>query len=361
VFPISRLTRLEALVNRSAMARTDVVVGVNGSRGSTAALTWALDEASRRGAGVRAVLAWADKDRPAKVDATAVSPRLPDLAMAADKELRRLVATALSADVGAARQGSPDLHTPVDERAVYSTAAHALLQESLNAALLVIGSQAHAAPRWALRGPVAEACAHDVPIPLVVVPAQFGEVTSRRADDRPVVVGVDGSRGSALAAQWAATEAAIRRVPLRVLHIVDARSAALLRAPFRVTIPVVRPAVPIPAAPIHAAVARRTNGPLYGRLPVGVVPVFGPLDPARLVARIVAEVRATPGGPPVELVTKPHGPAAARLLDAGKDAQLLVVGARGLGGFPGLPLGSTADQCLARVTCPTAIVRDQTS
>jgi nucleotide-binding universal stress UspA family protein len=45
------------------------------------------------------------------------------------------------------------------------------------------------------------------------------------------------------------------------------------------------------------------------------------------------------------------------LLDAAAGAELLVVGARGLGGFRGLLLGSVSQHCLHHVTCPVAIVR----
>jgi nucleotide-binding universal stress UspA family protein len=101
--------------------RTDIVVGVDVSRGSAAALAWALDDASRRGVRVRAVLAWADEDRPAEVDAAAASPRLEDLAAEANAVLHRLVITARSASAGGSGR-PPGLEVPVDERAVYSTA-----------------------------------------------------------------------------------------------------------------------------------------------------------------------------------------------------------------------------------------------
>ncbi|MEQ1785767.1 MAG: universal stress protein [Acidimicrobiales bacterium] len=50
--------------------------------------------------------------------------------------------------------------------------------------------------------------------------------------------------------------------------------------------------------------------------------------------------------------------AARALLDAAADADLVVLGARGLGGFKGLLLGSVSQHCLHHATRPTAIVRE---
>jgi nucleotide-binding universal stress UspA family protein len=45
------------------------------------------------------------------------------------------------------------------------------------------------------------------------------------------------------------------------------------------------------------------------------------------------------------------------LLDASVDADLLVVGSRGRGGFKGMLLGSTSQHVIARAACPVVVVR----
>ncbi|WP_395758039.1 universal stress protein [Streptomyces althioticus] len=53
-----------------------------------------------------------------------------------------------------------------------------------------------------------------------------------------------------------------------------------------------------------------------------------------------------------------YGTPASVLLRAARDASLLVVGSRGLGGFAGLLLGSVAQHCVQHAACPVVVVRE---
>jgi nucleotide-binding universal stress UspA family protein len=56
-----------------------------------------------------------------------------------------------------------------------------------------------------------------------------------------------------------------------------------------------------------------------------------------------------------------HRPPAKGLIETAKGADLLVVGARGRGGFSGLLLGSVSDQCVHHAPCPVTVVRSGTA
>jgi len=73
--------------------------------------------------------------------------------------------------------------------------------------------------------------------------------------------------------------------------------------------------------------------------------------------RMVEEALAgDAAGPPVEIVTA-AGPAAGVLVDMSKEADVLVVGHRGRGGFASMLLGSVGLQSVLHAHCPVIVVR----
>lgn len=140
----------------------------------------------------------------------------------------------------------------------------------------------------------------------------------------PVVVGVDGSASALDAVRVAAREAAGRHRPLRV---VNAFLWPLLGTPLGLVAPV------LPDAELRQ-------------------------EAQRLVEEAVEEARKIDGELQVtgEVV---DGGAVAMLLRESRDAALVVLGHRGLGGFAELLVGSAAVQLSARADCPVLVVRGE--
>ena len=76
----------------------------------------------------------------------------------------------------------------------------------------------------------------------------------------------------------------------------------------------------------------------------------------RILERLTSE--ATEGQPGLQVVgVSVEGAPAEELITAAGEADLLVVGSRGEGGFKGLLLGSVSHQCALHARCPIVIVR----
>ncbi|MFR9802357.1 universal stress protein [Pseudonocardia sp. RS010] len=135
-----------------------------------------------------------------------------------------------------------------------------------------------------------------------------------------IVVGVDGSPSSRHALQWAVRQAAL--------------TGARVRAVIAWSIPV-----------------------SYGPMPIPQVWVDWPAIAAETLELAVRD--ALPAEQAAEVTTEVvEGGAAPVLLDAAKDAGLLVVGSRGHGGFAGLLLGSTAQHVTTHARCPVVVVHE---
>lgn len=133
---------------------------------------------------------------------------------------------------------------------------------------------------------------------------------------QPVLAGVDGSECSLAAAEWAAREAVLRDVPLRVVHAA--------------------PPLPDNVVPHRAEETLRRVG-------------------ERLVEGVVADLAGRHPDLRMEGEQRAEDPAEA-LLSAAYDAGLLVVGARGSGGFDGLAVGSVALRVAAAAGGPVVVV-----
>jgi nucleotide-binding universal stress UspA family protein len=83
---------------------------------------------------------------------------------------------------------------------------------------------------------------------------------------------------------------------------------------------------------------------------------WNPSEDARgLLAETVAAVLGGDIAVPVTQVVR-EGNAAQVLLDETKDAQMLIVGSRGHGGFAGLLLGSVSAHCAEHAHCPVLVI-----
>jgi len=146
------MTRSQSL--READGR--IVVGVDGSLPSKAALAWAIHQAKLTGAVVEAVIAW---HHPASYGYPVTVPDDTDYRKLAEK-----VAADAVADVT-----GPAGPVEIRSRAVEGNAATALLAASADAELLVVGSRGHGGFVEALLGSVSQHCVHHATCPVVII------------------------------------------------------------------------------------------------------------------------------------------------------------------------------------------------
>jgi nucleotide-binding universal stress UspA family protein len=279
-----------------------IIVGVDDAPASRLALRWAAAEAARRGADLHAIHSY-HADWP---DA-AYSPPEKAAEIAGVDVLAEAVR-----DVGLA---APDV--AVSSQTVPGSAAGALIAAAEPGDLVVVGSRGHSELAAALTGSTCQQVAFHAPTSVVIVRGETG------ADDRPVVVGYDGSPSARAvletAFEWAGTHG---------------RGLSIIRA-FRPDMP----AWPFHTAPPEVINARTLQAALTDDLKQHVQPI------AEKYPDVAVEYSVTPGDAAQELVT------------ASEKASLVVVGSRGHGGFVGLLLGSVGLRLLHHAHCPVLISR----
>ena len=139
-----------------------IVVGVDGSEGAREALRFALEEAKLRGSTVRAVHVW--RYLPAGTGYFEVGLRDLDLDVG---ELQRAAEASLESSVAAVAGENPGVE--IEQRVVEGPAAGALVDESQDADLLVVGSRGHGGFTGLLLGSVSQQVANHAACPVVIV------------------------------------------------------------------------------------------------------------------------------------------------------------------------------------------------
>ncbi len=284
------------------MNQSRVVVGVDGSPASMAAVTHAAHVASSRGMSLHVLHAFA--------------PDLPMLGFGALAD-RALVTEhgnrLLAAATARAHAAHPDLTVTTSLHDGY--ASPALIASSHTAALVVVGAVGQGLISRVSMGAVAMQVLTHAHCPVLVV---GHEAVAAPVPQGRIVVGIDGSDDSLAALHVAAREARIIGGTLEAVHAWRARAAT------------------------DPTLARSSSWEEYESAIEDRVRATMARTEAPDIACEVRVVRDDP----VHALTA-----------ASEGASMLVVGARGDGGFDGLKVGSTAMRLVSRSACPVLVTR----
>ncbi|CAL8900100.1 universal stress protein UspA [Kocuria varians] len=293
----------------------EIVVGVDGSDQSYAALHWAAREARRRVAPLHVVTAYS---------VPMIGGSTFDVGYAGfdDAAMNRAVAE-LVAD---ARRRVAELDVDVRSTVEAGDPSGVLVELSRDAQLLVLGSRGRGGLIGRLLGSVSTAVPAHAHCPVGIIPLQWG--TEYRLNENVgrhgafvdgVTVGSDGSEQASAAMLWAAEEAEQLGVPLHVVCAAPSDTASSVWLPSPVDFDDLRGQV---RAATDASVAW-----LRGHFP-GV----------DLTGEVV-------DGSPIHVLVERSG-----------QNQLVVTGTRGHGGFAGMLLGSTSQGVLHNCVGPAMII-----
>jgi nucleotide-binding universal stress UspA family protein len=288
--------------------RAPVVVGVDGSPESRAAVDIGAWEAHRRRLPLRLVHGHQPPVMYGPSVTIAYDPATPL------RQAGELVHT----EAARVHARYPDLTTTT--AVTVAEPGGVLVEESRTAALVVLGSRGVSSFYSMLLGSVSARVATHAQAPVIVVRSAAADADERRRAG--VVVGVDGSPGSAAAVEFAFDEASARDTGMTAVYAW--------------TVP-----------PTH------NLGPITESY-------YDPVDAQQEADRVLAEALAgwQEKFPEVSVVREAlHSLNPLRtLIEESADAELVVVGARGRGGFASLLLGSVSDGLVRHAQVPVAVV-----
>ncbi|WP_068278558.1 universal stress protein [Aldersonia kunmingensis] len=289
-----------------------ILVGADGSAAANAAVRYAAELASTRNRPLRIVYAIGLADMTwVYGNAFDAAPGFEDQLLAEGKTI-----------VGAAAQLAQEVDRGLEISAEVSRQppARVLVELSHEAQLVVIGESG--AGRLGAIGSTAVAVTSHAHAPVVVVRNARGSDLPPRTG--PVVVGVDGSALSDHAIALAFDEASRRNAPLIALHT---------------------------WSDIGLSTAKYAGDSGHLTPPID----YEVIERAMLAERLAGWQEKYPD---VNVERRVYADAPRdRLLELSDEAQLLVVGSRGRGGFRGLLLGSVSNALVAHARCPVLVAR----
>lgn len=282
----------------------EIVVGVDGTAASRAAVEWAARDAARRHRALRLVHVVLTPEMSEWIDA----PLGERLAAERRRQGRELLAEARALVAGLLE--APD-DVPVETQLAADALVPALVDLSKDADMIVVGRRGLGALAGVLVGSVSRGLLQHARCPVVVVHAETPVPT-----DGPVVVGLDGSPNSVLAAGIAFDQASWRGVDLVAVHACSDDNLDL--------------------------------------------PDVGWRDLETLGAEVLSEQLAgwRDRYPDVQVHTVVARTSPARwIVEQAETAQLVVLGSHGRGGFAGMLLGSVSNAVVQATRVPVIVAR----
>lgn len=285
-----------------------IVVGVDGSRAAAAALEWAVRQAALEGSGLTVVHA---------CGVPGVMQDFEDI-VAHERGLRSVGRSIAREAVDRVRAIDPTVG--VESVVTMGHPETVLVEASETARTVVVGARGRGSVASALLGSVSAAVTREAHCPVVVIRSP-GVLVERGS--RPVVVGVDGTPASTAAVDYAFRMASLYGAPLTLLHATwDLREQAASVVDLRSY------ADKVNLSEEEERLVAETVAGLCEKYPdVSVMEVYRRGDPVR------------------------------RLLEASRDAFLVVVGSRGRKPLATALLGSVSRGVAERSSCPVAVVR----
>ncbi|WP_024805863.1 universal stress protein [Nocardia sp. BMG51109] len=288
----------------TSATRATIVVGADGSEVALQAVVWAAVEAASYRCALHIITSFGVVPKPG----------LGAILSASEQQWLREDGERILAEAASiARHAVPGTEVVITTELTFDMIIPTLLERSMQARMIVVGSRGRGAIRRTLLGSVSTATSRHARCPVAVVHGDAA-IDAGRAG-KPVVVGVDGTANSVPAIEIAFDEASQRKAGLVAVHAWSDMSGYDL--------PVV-----------GWEGIRETEQVLLAESLAGWFERY----PDVAIERVVVCDSPTRA-----------------LLARSEDAQLLIVGSHGRGGLPGMVLGSTSTALLHLAHCPTIV------